>query len=93
MQVQAWASVWRSKIETVLNLRHPAPIGDSLFLVTAPVHRFIQKNASIAMVAVTLCLIEWAHIDFGARVPRRYILLYVIDDLAAAPLLVAIYAS
>jgi len=27
-------------METILNLRHPAPIGDSLFLATASVHLF-----------------------------------------------------
>jgi hypothetical protein len=134
-------------MEPELNLRHPSPIGDSLFLVTAPVHLFLPQNASIALAAVTLCPIggawfgfgarsdnlrtmamellvaclfglaalagllrHWTEIPFGlakpavqdllypkpafgARVPRWYIPLCVIYDLAAALFLVAIYAT
>ena len=80
-------------METELNFRHPGPIGDLLFLVTAPAHRFLPQNASIALVAVTLCLIDLAYIDFGARGPRWYVPLCVISDLAAALFLVAIYAT
>jgi hypothetical protein len=80
-------------METELNLRHPAPIGGSLFLATPPDQRFLPQNASIALVAVTLCLIDRAYIDFGARVPRWYVPLCVISDLATALFLVAIYAT
>ena len=54
-------------MDTELNVRHPAPIGGLLFLISAPVHLFLPQEPSIALSAVTLSLIGGAYIGFGAR--------------------------
>ena len=47
-------------------VRAPAWVGAGLFGITAPLHLFLELNASVAVAAVTLALIGGAYIGFGA---------------------------
>ena len=47
-------------------VRGPAWVGAGLLGVTAPLHLFLELNASVAVAAVTLALIGGAYIGFGA---------------------------
>ena len=47
-------------------VRGPAWVGAGLFGITAPLHLFLELNASVAVAAVTLALIGGAYIGFGA---------------------------
>lgn len=47
-------------------VHRPAWVGAGLFGITAPLHLFLEPNASVAVAAVTLALIGGAYIGFGA---------------------------
>ena len=47
-------------------VRGPTWVGAGLFGITAPLHLFLELNASVAVAAVTLALIGAAYIGFGA---------------------------
>jgi hypothetical protein len=77
---------------TELDLRNPVLIGGLLYLITAPVHLLVPKDISVSLEAKTLCLIGGAYIGFGATVPRWYLPLCIVFDVAAAQFFIILYA-